>query len=249
MNSQKNVFYVVINGMDLTGKTTLADTIKENCREKNVQVLRSSFSKNNPLNLLASKLRKERETGEFNPETLKELFEFARNEDPILFELLKNQAPVISDEAIGHLYADATAKELELYKPTTSIIHDSSTIIKTLTIHKDLKSSSGLLKKLENLRLNHPKPTKPEYSILLEASVDAKIDRLNKRIKASGYVSEIDKQVLSNPEKIQRQAEIMKEITIHTFPGTMVFDSTKMSEKEVFDAVRNHLDICKGRDL
>lgn len=40
----------------------------------------------------------------------------------------------------------------------------------------------------------------------------------------------------------------MKKITLYTFSGTMVFDTTKMSENEVFDAVRNHLDICKGRE-
>ena len=246
--SKKNIFYLVINGMDLTGKTSLAGKIKEDCKDKDVQVLRSSFSEKNPLNLLASRLRKEREQGKFSEETLIELYKFAKAEDPVLYELLKKQHPIISDEAIGHLYADATAKELALFKPTKSIIHDSSTIIKTLTIHEDLGSSPNLIKKLESLRLAHPKPTKPEYSILLEASPDAKIERLKKRIIEGGFVSEIDKKVIVDPDKIQRQAKLMKNITLHTFPGTLVFDTTKMSEQEVFDAVRNHLEICKERD-
>lgn len=47
-------------------------------------------------------------------------------------------------------------------------------------------------------------PTKPEYSILLEASIDAKGCRLEKRTKENGFVSEIDKKVLSNPNEVQR---------------------------------------------
>ena len=249
MSDKKNTFYLAINGMDLTGKTVLADKIKADCKQQNVQVLRSSFSMDNSLEKLASRLRKERESGEFCQDTLKTLYDFARKEDLRLFELLKKQFPFVSDEAIGHLYADATEKELKLFKPATSIIHDSSTIIKTLTIHKDLGSGVGLLKKLEKLRLNHPQPTKPEYSILLEASIDAKRNRLNKRINEDAYISEIDREVLFDPQKIQRQSRIMKEITLQTFPKTLVLDTTKMSENEVFDTVRNHLDVCKGREL
>ena len=91
MSNENNTFYVVINGMDLTGKTTLANNIKDNCIEKDVQVLRSSFSSSNPLNALASKLRKEREKGEFSQNTIKELFKFASTEDPVLLQLLKEQ--------------------------------------------------------------------------------------------------------------------------------------------------------------
>lgn len=246
---ENNTFYLVINGMDLTGKTILSEKIREDCKYKNVKILRSSFSIDNPLLKLASQLRREKETGDISQETIESLYDFARNEDPILFKLLQEQSPVVSDEAIGHLYADATAKELEIFKPTTNIIHDSSTIIKTLTIHEDLKSSSALLKKLEFLRMKHPKPTKPEYSILLEANVEAKMERLNKRIKDNEFVSELDRKILSNPSEVKRRAEIMRKITLYTFPETMVFDTTNMSETEVFNAVRNHLDICKGREI
>ncbi len=247
MSANNNTFYVVINGMDLTGKTTLADNIKSNCEQQDAVVLHSAFSKGNPLYKLASKLRKERESGEYTLDTLNELYQFATAEDQDLLELLESEFPIISDEAIGHLYADATKKELEQFNPQTSIIHDSSTIIKTLTIHKDLGSDASLMKKLEELRAKHPMPTKPAYSILLEASLEAKIERLNKRIKESGFVSEIDKKLFTDPEKAERQADIMKDITLYTFPGTLVFDTTKMTEQEVFDAVRNHLDICKPK--
>lgn len=246
MKEDNNTFYVVINGMDLTGKTSLAKNMVQNI-EQDVLVLHSAFSSGNPLNILASKLRKEKEIGEYTIETINELFDFATAEDPALLKLLENEFPIISDKAIGHLYADATAKELALFNPTKSIIHDSSTIIKTLTIQRDLGAGSALMQKLETLRKMHPVPTKPEFSILLEASLEAKIDRLNKRIKESGFVSELDKKVLLDPKKVERQTALMKEITLYTFPGTLVFDTTHMTEQEVFDAVRNHLDICKPK--
>ena len=234
--------------MDLTGKTSLANQLQANCKDKDVQIIRSSFSNNNPLNKLAANLRRERENGTFSEQTLKQLYAFAEKEDPVLLQLLKQNGGNITDEMIGHLYADATAKELELFHPTKSIIHDSSTIIKTLSIHTELGSDAKLIKKLETLRQKHPKPTKPEYSILLESSPEAKIDRLKKRTKAGSYVSDADKLILTNPDRIKKQSEIMHQITLHTFPGTLVFDTTNMTEQEVFDAVRNHLDIIKGRN-
>lgn len=248
MSRENNKFYVVINGMDLTGKTTLANKIKENCKDESVQILRSAFKKDNPLDKLASRLRREREAGEISQEALKELYEYASREDAELFELLKKQSPVITDEAIGHLYANATAEDLESFNPTTAVIHDSSTIIKTSTIHRDLGSGSGLIKKLEILRLKHPRPTKPEHSILLEASIDAKIDRLHKRIKEGAFVSEQDRKVFEDPKKVQRRSEIMKEITLDTFPGTLILDTTKMSEQELVDEVKNRLEIFKAKE-
>lgn len=38
-------------------------------------------------------------------------------------------------------------------------------------------------------------PTKPEFSILLKASIDAKVWGLTKRTKENGFVSEIDKNI------------------------------------------------------
>ena len=249
MDEENNQFYVVINGMDLTGKSTLVNSLAKNCKQKNVEVLRSSFLKNNPLNVLARDLRKEREVGQVNQETICKLYKFAESEDPILLKLLREQLPQISDEVLGHLYADAIAKELEFFKPTTSIIHDSSTIIKTLAIHRGLNLGDSLLKKIEKLMLSHPKPTKPEYSILLEASIDVKKDRLNKRINEGGYVSEIDKKVFSEPHKVEKTAEAMREITLKMFPETLVIDTTNMSEKEVFVTANKQLKICKDRSL
>lgn len=244
---EKTLFYILINGMDLTGKTTLANNIAEESK-MDLQILRSSFSKTNPLNRLASRLRKERASKNFSVETLNELYAYANSEDPVLAKLLKEQKPIISDEAIGHLYANATAKELELFNPSKNIIQDSSTIIKSLTIHEDLGTNRRLIEKFECLLLKHPKPTKPNFSFLLEASTEAKIFRLNKRIKEGEYyAADTDEILFKDPQRAERQAKIMKKITLYNFPGTIVFDTTKMSEKEVYNAVKDHLDFYKEK--
>lgn len=238
----KNKFtYILINGMDLTGKTNLANGL---AAKSDFLIQRSYFTKNHPLNKLASTLRKEKAAGSFTTESITALYNYAKENDPSLMKMIEDLHPIITDEIIGHLYANAAAEEISVFNPQSNIIQDSSTVFKSYVIHKSLGSDRKLIEKLENLLSIHPRPSKPNFSILLEADLDAKRARLEKRYKnGEFYMADTDELIIKNPDLAVNQAKIMKDITTHIFPNSTIIDTTKLTEKEVLDEVQNHLEL------
>lgn len=235
--------YILINGTDLTGKTVLSNNLTQ---DFGFLIQNSYFTKNHPLNKLATQLRKEKLSGKFSEESINALHSYAKDGDPVLQKLIEDLYPVISDEIIGHLYANAAAEEIATFNPKENIIQDSSSVLKSYIIHKSLGTDRRLVDKLENLLSIHPKPSKPNFSILLEADLDAKRERLEKRYKNGElYMSDTDEIIFRNPDLAIEQAKIMKDVTNHVFPNTTIIDTTKLTEEQVHDEVRNHLELGK----
>ena len=235
--------YILINGADLTGKTVLSNNFAQ---DFGFLIQNSYFTKNHPLNKLATRLRREKIAGQFSEESIKALYSYAKDGDPVLKKLIEDLFPIISDEIIGHLYANAAAEEIAAFNPQENIVQDSSGILKSYVIHKSLGSDRKLVDKLEKLLIRHPKPSKPNYSILLEADLDAKRARLEKRYKnGEFYMADTDEIIFRNPDLAIEQAKIMKEAVKHAFPNTTIIDTTKLTEKQVYDEVRNHFELEK----
>lgn len=137
-------------------------------------------------------------------------------------------------EVLGHLYIAAAKHDIATFcPPATPTIQDSTIIIRSLAFYSVL-GDEAIVAEFIRLLGCHPRFGR---SIVLTASIDARIDRLKQRMRMNPHeVAPDDLAIITAPEQFLAMERVLVEIATRDF-GAVVIDTSNLSRADVVDAV------------
>ena len=196
-------YFLHLEGMDLSGKTTTAELIAKNSG-LNWKIYNNCLSERNLIQELTKKLAE-------------------RN--------------IYDDEIYGYLHFVALKADIKFFELRENIIQDSTILLRSLNYHKEA-GNYELVKYFEELAKSHPRPN---ISIYLTASIEARRNRLNKRINEDSLkITRNDKLPMNNPEKFLKMEKSLMELSKKYF-NSIVLDTSDMTEIQTSEFIINLL--------
>lgn len=206
VTSKNSLFFLHIEGMDLSGKSTAA---------KNFANTSEIYWKINDKRLTESNL----------------IYDFA-------WDLGKKDGH--NSVILGHLYLISLMEDLKNFRLKTSVIQDSTLLLRSLNYYKTVKVNDELSQAFAKLIPEHPVPNKSFY---LTANIDSRRQRLEKIIKKMPKkLTSMDMMIIKDPCRFMQIDESLKNLSLEIF-NSQIIDTSKMSEIEVVECIRSYCPI------
>lgn len=137
-------------------------------------------------------------------------------------------------EILGPLYVAATMQDLSAYSaPTVTTVQDSTILLRSLAFNTAI-DNTAVVEQLTALLPRHPRFG---ISIVLTASIEARLDRLAQRYRdAPDEVAPDDLAVKTNPERFLRMEKILVELAVRHFTAKVI-DTSGLGRAEVIERI------------
>jgi thymidylate kinase len=149
---------------------------------------------------------------------------------------------VYDSEILGDMYLAALKADIRKFQANGNIIQDSTILLRSLNFYKTLGDErlyNGFLKLVKE----HPVPDKSFY---LTANIDARLKRLNLRIKEMPEkITENDLMIKNDPNKFIQMDESLRDLSVSNF-GSQVIDTSNLSVNDVVDIVQSECNFGIG---
>jgi thymidylate kinase len=139
-----------------------------------------------------------------------------------------------SSEVLGHLYVAAALQDIAAYvQPTRITVQDSTVLLRSLAFYTVMGNES-IVERLTELLPLHPRF---DCSIVLTASVEARLNRLEQRFRdAPDDVAPDDLAIRTNPKRFLDMEEALVNLAVTEFRAHVI-DTSDMTRETVIGAV------------
>lgn len=202
VTSKHSLFFLHIEGMDLSGKSTAAKNFA-NTSEMYWTINDKRLTESNPI------------------------YDFA-------WDLGRKGSH--SSVILGHLYLISLMEDIKNFRLKTSVIQDSTLLLRSLNYYKSVKINDELAQAFAKFIPGHPVPNKSFY---LTANIDSRRQRLERRIKQMPEkLTSMDMLIINDPCRFMQIDESLKELSVKIF-NSQIIDTSEMSELEVVERIRS----------